>query len=184
VRSFESGAHARRLIRKEHRADIDTEQASPSHSPAVAPSVNLSLEELAGTYSNPGYGEPLTFCAPSDTSDACAAVLSNFTATSGGALDAHTLYAAWPRVWSTHVALSRRNGSASFDFHPLALFPGGYGRNSTPFAGLFDQDARAEFGLSEDGQVLGLGVVFPEWPESYDAEGTPRERAEAWFVRH
>jgi hypothetical protein len=107
------------------------------------------MRDFAGTYHNPGYGL-LTLCATTERIGPCAAVLDDYAACTGPLMD-DALYASWPRLWSTHVALVRLNDTAHFTFQPQALFPRGYGNNKTAFATIADEAAHAEFGLSVAG---------------------------------
>jgi hypothetical protein len=139
------------------------------------------MRDFAGTYYNPGYGL-LTLCATTEQSWPCTAVLDDYAACTGP-LTNDTLYASWPRLWSTHVSLARVSDTAHFTFLPRALFPRGYGNNKTAFATAGEEVARAEFGMSADGRVEGLGVIWHEGTERERLGKTSRERAEVWFVK-
>jgi hypothetical protein len=140
-----------------------------------------SMANFAGTYYDVGYGF-LTVCATSSTSGSCASVLDDYAA-STGSLDDDTLYASWPRLWSTHVTLMRMNDAEHFTLFPYALFPHGYGNNKTGFATIGGEMAHARFGVSADGRIEGLGVIWEEGTEREHEGKTPKERAEVWFVK-
>lgn len=153
----------------------------------------VSLEALAGTYIDRGYGS-LTLCAPGSVTGSCPRVLAAFAAVdsasvlataSGNHSDA--LYASWTTIWNDHVRLTRANGN-DFHFVPTSLFPEGYGRNKTPFE-MPDVDTtvdrRMEFDVDATGRVRGLGVfgLAGEVTERQRLGRTIRERAEIWFER-
>ncbi|KAI0070056.1 beta-lactamase/transpeptidase-like protein [Panus rudis PR-1116 ss-1] len=119
------------------KADLQVRSMSQS-SPA------LSIESYAGTYSNTGYGT-FTLCTASSNSTYCRDVLSNFTTVFPNEHPgSQSLYAAWPRVWSSHFILSPTSSPTSeaqmstnkhlFSLQTMSLFPTGYGKNKAPFA--------------------------------------------------
>lgn len=135
-------------------------------------------------YSNPGYGS-FTLCDPSSTSDYCTQVLSDFAAVDNttsrpditGKLQ---LYAAWPRIFASHVRLVHLSNN-TFITEVTKLFPDGYGRNRGPFAAGTTIGGVAEF-VVKDGKVIGVGI------EGGDTNGqrhgsTIQERADIWFDR-
>jgi hypothetical protein len=149
----------------------------------------MPLSAFAGTYSDPAYGS-FTLCAPSSASEACQAVLDTFQTTSNatGKTNEEALYASWPRLWGTHLRVLRTSSdstSVKWTFSPTALFPSGFGADTTPFELPMDQDALAEFGLDEDGKVIGLGVVSEGLTdvERVRKGENAEERAEVWFSR-
>ena len=143
---------------------------------------------FAGTYEDLAYGE-LTLCAPSSTSEYCTRVLSDFAAVDAARqapLPAHGLFAAWDRVWSSHVRMHHTNGR-SFSVTFPRLFPQGYGRNTTPFEFWDSQISvgRAEF-VVEDEEIVGFALVTEEQAAAARikrAGGNLREVGDAWFRR-
>ncbi|KAG1846985.1 beta-lactamase/transpeptidase-like protein [Suillus subalutaceus] len=113
--------------------------------------LELALEEFTGTYTNAGYGA-ITFCSPSGSSSCCQDVISDFAAPV-------QLFAAWPRIWSSHIRGVHRSGN-TFVAQYTSLFPEGYGRDATPFetSEIGSSEVTAEF-VVEDGKVLGFGLV-------------------------
>ncbi|TFK57591.1 beta-lactamase/transpeptidase-like protein [Heliocybe sulcata] len=147
---------------------------------------SIELTSLSGTYSNPGYGA-FTICDPSSTSQYCSEVLTDFSAVdsvSKRATEAQ-LYAGWPRIWSTHLRFVRQKDN-EFEVIFTALFPRGYGPDSTPFetTETGEGQARAEF-VVENGKVIGFGLfgLIGEETERDRAGGSIQQRAEAWFTR-
>ncbi|KAG1880766.1 hypothetical protein F4604DRAFT_1510254, partial [Suillus subluteus] len=100
------------------------------------------------TYTNAGYGD-ITFCSPSDSSSYCQDVISDFAAVDAGKSGAPQpvqLFAAWPRIWSSHIRGVHRSGN-TFVVQYTSLFPEGYGRDTTPFetSEIGSSEATAEF---------------------------------------
>ena len=150
----------------------------------------LALEAYAGTYRDSAYGD-LTLCVPSSTSKLCADVLEAFAPIDApGGLSSwpnDTLYAAFPSVWSTHIRL-RHTAGGSFAVTLPALFPHGYGRNTTPFEYYESQVGvgRAEFVSENGGAVVGFALITEEQAAIARARrngGEPREVGDAWFVK-
>ncbi|KAG1877404.1 beta-lactamase/transpeptidase-like protein [Suillus subluteus] len=147
--------------------------------------LELALEEFTGTYSNAGYGA-ITFCSPSSSSSYCHDVISDFTAVDAGkstAPQSVQLFAAWPRIWSSHIRGVHRSGN-TFVVQCISLFPEGYGRDTTPFetSVMGSSDATAEF-VVEDGKVVGFGFVglVGQVTERERTHTTVKDRAEVWF---
>ncbi|CCL99818.1 uncharacterized protein FIBRA_01842 [Fibroporia radiculosa] len=150
----------------------------------------LDLEAYAGTYTNPGYGA-LTLCAPTSSSNYCAQVLADFAAMSF-LPDTQTpnvsagLYAAWPRVWSTHAHMMHRSAD-TFDLAFRALFTRGYGANTSAFDALDGiGKSRAVFVVDDGGlQVKGFAFVADENAAAARARhsNAVEEIADAWFER-
>jgi hypothetical protein len=133
-----------------------------------------SIDALAGTYSDAAYGT-LTLCAPVSTSAHCRTVLEDFAAISP--LEVNTLYAAWPRFWSSHLRVRLTTGL----FDPTNLFPTGFGRNTSAFESPREPEASAEFDVGDDGRVRGMGVRWGDFPAR--SKGSVEERAQVWFRR-
>ncbi|KAI0828035.1 beta-lactamase/transpeptidase-like protein [Trametes gibbosa] len=148
----------------------------------------LGLEAYIGSYSNVAYGH-ITFCGPHSTSAYCTHVLDAFApveAASPDTLPAARLYAAWPRVWSSHIRLRHTSGN-TFGLVSPRLFPHGYGQNRTAFE-FYDSVVsvgRVEF-LTEHRRVVGFALVTQEEAAVARAQrtnGTVKEIGDAWFVK-
>ncbi|KAI0629472.1 beta-lactamase/transpeptidase-like protein [Trametes polyzona] len=148
----------------------------------------LDLAAYAGSYTNVAYGE-ITFCAPNSTSLYCHDILASFRpveAASPDVLPANRLYAAWPRVWSSHIRLRHTSGN-SFGVVFPRLFPHGYGLNRTAFE-FYDSVVsvgRVEF-LTENGTVKGFALITQEDAAAARAarsNGTVQEIGDAWFEK-
>lgn len=146
----------------------------------------LDLDAYTGNYTNAAYGT-ISFCEPTSTSAYCTHVLSAFApveAASADTLPAARLYAAWPRVWSSHIRLRHTSGN-TFGLVFPRLFPEGYGENKTAFE-FYDSVVsvgRVEFEV-EGGQVQGFALITQEDAAAARAErtnGTIREIGDAWF---
>jgi hypothetical protein len=132
------------------------------------------IEALAGTYFDAAYGT-LTLCARASTSAHCRAVLEDFAVISP--LEDNTLYAAWPRFWSSHLRVRLTTGL----FDPTNIFPTGFGRNTSAFESPREPEASAEFDVGDDGRVRGMGVRWGDFPAR--SKGSVEERAQVWFRR-
>jgi hypothetical protein len=147
--------------------------------------LELALEEFSGTYANAGYGL-INFCSPSGSSSYCQDVILDFAtvdSNKSSAPQSHQLFAAWPRVWSSHIRGVHRSGN-TFEVQYTSLFPEGYGRDTTPFetAEIGTSEATAEF-VVEDGKVVGFGLVglVGQLTERERTHTTVKDRAEVWF---
>ncbi|RPD57950.1 beta-lactamase/transpeptidase-like protein [Lentinus tigrinus ALCF2SS1-6] len=161
-------------------------ETTPDSTHAVE-ALPLDLEAYAGTYEDPAYGE-LTLCAPSNISEPCSQILADFAAVDAAQhIPSHLqLFAAWDRVWSSHVRLRHTSGN-SFAVTFPHLFPQGYGRNTTPFEFWDSQVSigRAEF-VVENGEVVGFALVTEEQAaaaRTKRTEGSLQEIGDAWFRR-
>lgn len=157
----------------------------------------LGLDAYAGTYHDAAYGT-ITLCAFSASeSDYCSHVLEQFVPIDAQASPAdistnstHVLYAAFPRVWSTHMRLRHTNRN-SFAVTLSALFPHGFGRDTTPFEQYESQVGvgRAEFVVDGDtGAVVGFTLITEEEAAVARARasrdgGAPKAIGDAWFTK-
>ncbi|KAI0792431.1 beta-lactamase/transpeptidase-like protein [Abortiporus biennis] len=158
-----------------------------------APSPPLPIERYAGTYSDAAYGN-FTLCTTSSPSVLCKAVIANFTAVYKDDISPTcSLYAYWPRIWSSHFKLTCLDGykqnltntdpppesasgtnKHSFVIRVVTLYPEGFGQNTTSFALsrvspdiqiAFDvDDSVSSHGGSSGAEVRGL--AFPHGFES------------------
>lgn len=154
---------------------------TPPHGDVV--SLKLALEEFSGTYASPGYGS-ITLCSSSGSSPYCQDVISDFTTVDKGkssAPQSPQLFAAWPRIWSSHIRVVHRSGNA-FVVLCTSLFPEGYGRDSTPFETGSSDEVTADF-VVEDGKVVGFGLagLVGQLTERERTHTTVKDRAEVWF---
>jgi hypothetical protein len=124
-----------------------------------------------------------------------------------------TLYAAWPRLTSSHFRLVRVPvgddaniwGNNTFAFRPTQLYPNGYGRNTSAFETdtLADYESmrrqpaegggRMEFVLEKDKRkdgkvrVIGVGwfgtVDYGVVPNREKPGRTVQDRADVWFEK-
>ncbi|KAI0742294.1 beta-lactamase/transpeptidase-like protein [Daedaleopsis nitida] len=170
---------------------IPSTPADPSANCTSADS-DIPLENFAGVYVNPGYGN-LTFCAPSqaDVSAYCQSALSDLAAVSpNGTVEPHTLVAVSPRI-VTHATMQRTcagapgSGIETFVLLLESIYASGYGRNTTPFAvprPTILQQADVECVVDADGKISGCGWVnlMPGNPRT----GTLQERADVWWDKN
>lgn len=142
-----------------------------------------SLEDLAGTYTDPGYGA-ITLCAPSSAAASCAPVLAAFSAVNANTTQADSLFAAWPRVWVDHLELAR-SADSTFMLIPTNLFPRGFARDQTPFQTSAPDGSRAVFDVTDGGQVRGFGIIGLDGlvTRRQKEAGGVEEKADVWFQR-
>jgi hypothetical protein len=138
---------------------VDSSPPKPTAKPSTW-NLMLSLDDSAGTYTNPGYGA-FTLCSASSASSYCAKVRSDFAAVDyvqGNPGSRLELLAEWPRVWSSHVRLRYQQESIfeiDFMFYSrmdMARIP----RHSKQEI-LGQSEGTAEF-VIEDGEVVGFGI--------------------------
>ncbi|KAI0327940.1 beta-lactamase/transpeptidase-like protein [Cubamyces sp. BRFM 1775] len=154
----------------------------------LAEPLPCELGRYTGTYTNIAYGN-ITFCSPDSTSSYCARVLQEFSpieAASGKPLPNARLYAAFRRVWSTHVRLRHMNGN-SFGLVFPALFPRGFGGDETPFEyyDSVESVGRVEF-LTEGQEVLGFALITDEEAAAARVartNGSIQAIGDAWFTK-
>ncbi|KAI0664036.1 beta-lactamase/transpeptidase-like protein [Cubamyces menziesii] len=151
-------------------------------------SLPLELNRYTGTYTNIAYGN-ITFCSPDSSSSYCERVLQDFMpieAASGKPLPPARLYAAFRRVWSTHVRLRHTSGN-SFGLVLSAPFPSGYGHEKTPFE-YYDSVqsvGRVEF-VTGGQNVLGFALITDEAAAAareMRTNGTLKMIGDAWFTK-
>nr|GAT58962.1 predicted protein [Mycena chlorophos] len=152
------------------------------------------LKDLAGAYTNPGYGN-FTLCSPLfSKSKACKDVVEDFATVDGpDHLPTHvvSLYAKWERVWGTHVRLTPvllegAGGAGVYKVEMTTLYPRGYGMDTSPFEDPGDElVARFVFGDERVGKVLGLGLFGVAQGETLRARkgGSVQEMADVWFEK-
>lgn len=136
-----------------------------------------SLHMYAGTYTNPGYGN-ITLCASSHDSPHCTEVFAKFAAVADIRND--TLYAAWLRVWISHLRLQHQKDHL-FAARGSTLFPNGYGMDRSPFeirfnATLEDVPDTVQFVMDSREEVVGFALI-------HNRDAVDVDIAEAWFTK-
>jgi len=181
---------------------VSSEDQQGSDSTVALDPLPIDLDAFSGTYTNPGYGA-LILCSTQSTSHHCLSVLSSFApfisptpfpspipVPAPAPQTTPELYAAWPRIWSTHVRLSHTAGT-DFGLQFTALFPEGYGKNRTAFetSETGESEGRAVFVLEGEGEkvrVLGFGMeIDAEAVEARKRAGARdvKEWTDAWFEK-
>ncbi|KAH9922373.1 beta-lactamase/transpeptidase-like protein [Fomitopsis serialis] len=181
-----------------HRRENDTSTLDGSYEEITTVVLAASLTRYTGIYANAAYGN-FTLCAPTTKTGYCDRVLADFAACDE--LGEHPgLYAAYPRFTSSHIRLTpdpterpRRDVESlapgekldAWDLEFIALFPDGYGKDTTPFV------YRVEEGSTMDvqcvvraGVVVGCGIVNVTGEEGRTLrEGPLNEVADVWFQK-
>jgi hypothetical protein len=143
-------------------------------------SAGASGLDLAGTYYNPGYGA-LVLCNVHSTSPPCESLLNDFRAVNKS-VPPTDLFTCWPAVWIS-VAQFTHTTANRYLISTGAIYPKGYGKNTTPFSTLAPTTT-AQF-VVENGVVVGFG--FDETDDSdvtyYDRTGSVEEAFQVWFVK-
>ncbi|GBE87232.1 beta-lactamase/transpeptidase-like protein [Sparassis crispa] len=154
--------------------------------------LTLALEDYAGTYGNLGYGA-ITLCAPDSDSHLCTSVLADFAPFEhfgNGSAPETRLYAAFPRVWATHLRLTRLR-SEEFAIIATALFPRGYGQNKSAFETWepATSEGRAVFMVEEEEgkqRVKGFSLIIhaeaTEYRKRRGLSGV-KDLEDAWFEK-
>lgn len=191
---FKAVSDALGLSSTEEGNDIETltdmvQRPSLEHKPSqdvkIEP-LSLDIEQYSGTYADPGYGT-FTLCSTSSPSAYCKSVISDFepfedyTNTSAPV----KLYAIANAVWGSHLRFTHTSGDA-FDVALTALFPDGYGEDTSPFETweTGGNEATAKF-VVEDGVVIGVGLMgmVGEMTERERIGGSVKDTAEVWLDR-
>ncbi|EJD02324.1 beta-lactamase/transpeptidase-like protein [Fomitiporia mediterranea MF3/22] len=177
-----------------HKFSAEEPPTPPSPPGTPNTSTPLPLSAYSGLYSNPGYGV-FVLCDPESTSHYCDSVLSDFRAVDAAQslpfppqTDVPQLFAAWPRIWSSHVRLVHAaNNTNKFDISFTRLFPEGYGASDTAFE-VYESDryeGQVEFVVDEEGMsVIGFGYFGVGDMKGNREEGVSIEDGSiAWFTR-
>ncbi|KAI0063207.1 beta-lactamase/transpeptidase-like protein [Artomyces pyxidatus] len=181
------------LIRKVLALDDTFSLCEPSLGSASAPYEVPSTKEITdvppydytGTYSDKGYGT-VALCNASSSSNYCSRVLADFSTVYGASpspSNSTDLFTEFPSLWSSHLRLTHVKENT---FHVSAeyLFPTGYGKNSTPFSMVADEDTASVTFVVEEGNVVGFGLagLVLEGPTMRQREGgSIKHTTEAWF---
>lgn len=165
-------------VRKRSTSPTISRRSSSSLAARAAP---VPIQAYSGTYHNAGYGT-FTLCDSTSTSPSCRRTLQTFAIVDGRDSDPSVLYSTWPRMWSSHLRLTRIDDSDSqFDLVFTNLYPTGYGRNTTPFE--FPQgEIVVEFVVAK-GKVSGVGLIgtVGEETDRQKQGGTIEQIADVWF---
>ena len=148
----------------------------------------VDLSSFSGSYLSEGYGN-VTLCYAANASTDCSDVFESFAPFIEES-HAPELYAAWLRVWSSHIRLTHST-AADFDLQFTTLFPHGYGANTTAFetAQSGESDGQAVFVLEGEGaeaSVVGFGMELDtDAVEARKRAGATdvRDWADAWFEK-
>nr|VWO96016.1 Alcohol dehydrogenase 1 [Ganoderma boninense] len=156
--------------------------------PAKVTPPSLDWSAYAGLYKSDDSYLPVTLCASQSDSAHCQAVVSDFATLDSPAAVTTSLYSTYPAVWASHLRLLHFSGDV-FNFTFTALFPHGYGRNTSAFE-QFESGVTSgwvEFQVDEaKGVVVGFSLVGDMNACAARARktgGTLSETADAWFVR-
>jgi len=145
--------------------------------------LSLDIEKYEGTYANPAYGT-VTLCSTTNPTAYCKGVLFDFapfevfTNTSAPP----TLFASFRSFWCSHLRFIHLTAD-TFAMPLTTLFPGGYGRDTSPFEVLpttFNY-GQATF-VVEEGQVVGFGTA-DLLLERGRSNGSVKDTADAWFEK-
>lgn len=151
-----------------------------------APPPSTTLVNLAGNYSNAGYGE-FELCVastpfPPAPSPACESLLGDLDTTLPGVVNGSvpTLVARFDQIGITHIYFEHVTNDTFNAFVIHATPPGGEaygGTNGVPVTAQFVVEKKMVAGIGFVGGIWGAGDVSE--PEG----GTVEERAEVWFDR-
>ena len=133
--------------------------------------------ELAGTYSNAGYGTAV-LCSMRSSSSSCQRILDNFRSVDKSLSSNSTdLFASWATIFSSYLRFTQTNGRQYIIFSET-IYPEGYGKNSTPFS------TQITVGLAtfvvEDESVAGFGITGIS---GVNRSGPVEEASDVWFVK-
>ncbi|EJF60228.1 beta-lactamase/transpeptidase-like protein [Dichomitus squalens LYAD-421 SS1] len=148
-------------------------------------SPSLKLEDYTGLYTAPGY-LPIRLCSTSIYSKYCRDIISDFATLHNASTLENTLYATFPNVWASHVRLDHFSGDV-FNITFTALFPSGYGQNTTAFetAETGESEGWVEFKVAK-GEVEGFSLVIDHAAHESRTRKIGSELTEtgdAWFAK-
>ncbi|KAI0640979.1 beta-lactamase/transpeptidase-like protein [Trametes meyenii] len=165
--------------------DVPTHEVQDRSPQSAGEPLSLDLEAYAGTYASRGHGT-ITLCSPQSTSHYCDGVLADFSTIENLADSPPSLYSTFRSVWSTHARLRHISGD-TFAGAFTALFPQGYGKNTTAFETFETGDAEGTVEFSVEGsKVTGFSLVIDEAAVEARRKrtgGPIRETADAWFEK-
>ena len=144
------------------------------------------IADFAGTYFSSGYRN-FTLCDPqtSHTITACREVLDTFSKLEDLSAYNDTLYAVFDNIMTSHVRF-RRLCNTNFRAQPTALYPNGYGADSSAFEVKIPAPAAGivEF-IFEDDRLAGFGLNFgmDDVTMRRRAGGGIKKTAEVWYQK-
>jgi hypothetical protein len=116
-------------------------------------------------------------CSVRSSSPSCQKVLSDFQSIDKSLSPNSTdLFISWDSVFVSHIRLTHANGTL-FLLSTGTIYPGGYGKNSTPFSTLQPAHWVVDF-VVEKGCVVGFGVLH-----DLEQAGSVEEASDVWFVK-
>ncbi|TFK90155.1 beta-lactamase/transpeptidase-like protein [Polyporus arcularius HHB13444] len=150
-------------------------------------SPSLSMEAYTGAYRAPGYNQ-ISLCSPLSPSSDCKNVLADFASLDSPSSANHSLYSAFNSIWATHIRLQHFSGDV-FNITFTALFPHGFGRNTSAFetAETSTSDGWVEF-VVDEGRVQGFALFIDRdaveaRKRRVGADNVVLETADAWFAK-
>jgi hypothetical protein len=147
------------------RADVTTRADNITGPPAL---------DLAGTYFNAGYGTAV-LCSMRSSTPSCQNVLRDFESVDKSlSPNSPDLFVSWNTPAVSHIHFTHTNGT-QYVISGGTIYPGGYGKNSTPFSTVLIT-APATF-VIESEKVVGFG-----WDISAP-QGPVEETSDIWFVK-
>ena len=142
------------------------------------------MEAYTGAYTSDDGYLPVTLCTTQSKSAQCHNVISDFATVDDSTELATNLYGSFHTIWTSHLRLQHFSGD-SFNFTFTALFPHGYGQNTSGFSGFELEGGWVEFQVDKrKGVVEGFSLVVDE--DAYAARvrklgGPLSKTADAWF---
>ncbi len=173
--------------RTPHSFGTLAEQASTPQPARVTPP-SLDWSAYTGMYNSDDGYLPVTLCSSQSKSAHCQTVVSDFATLDNSTVLATSLYSAFPTVWSSHLRLRHFSGD-TFNATFTALFPHGYGRNTSAFEGFETGSAGGwvEFQVDKaKGAVEGFALVGDLnacAARARKTSGALSETADAWFAK-
>lgn len=182
--------HSSRLVADlQSKADKQIQNTTSICGSVIQSAAPLALDEYTGVYTSPGYPN-ITVCAPTSHSVECELALEDFAHLED--LDrSQSLYLIFPTIWLSNGRL-RHTRDNIFGLSVTALFPHGYGKDTSPFEiwnPMEPDTIFAEFVVeaSEGGhtEVVGMAVngLVDELTERQRMGGSIEETAEIYFVK-
>jgi len=130
--------------------------------------------DLAGTYFNAGYGTAV-LCSMRSSTPSCQNVLRDFESVDKSlSPNSPDLFVSWNSPFLSHIRFTHTNGT-QYVILSGTIYPGGYGKNSTPFSTLAPV-APATF-VVENEKVVGFDVSIGA------PQGPVEETSDIWFVK-
>ncbi|KAI0296716.1 beta-lactamase/transpeptidase-like protein [Russula brevipes] len=147
------------------RADVTTRADNITGPPAL---------DLAGTYFNAGYGTAV-LCSMRSSTPSCQNVLRDFESIDKSlSPNSPDLFVSWNSPVLSHFRFTHTNGT-QYVMSVGTIYPGGYGKNSTPFSTLAPV-ASATF-VVESEKVVGFSISIGA------LVGPVEETSDIWFVK-